>query len=133
MCAGTRKIGGSWNIWGLWFAEHQRTGVSHDAFRLGIVLERSRGKFISTKIIKTIKILIISVPNYYINCFFFSIQYELIYLTFGRHRFQQITANLDIFLRRFNEIQYWVITEICMSQNISKRTNILKKMIKLAT
>ncbi|XP_022161315.1 rap guanine nucleotide exchange factor 4 [Myzus persicae] len=60
-------------------------------------------------------------------------EYELIYLTFGRHRFQQITANLDIFLRRFNEIQYWVITEICTSQNISKRTNILKKMIKLAT
>nr|XP_018917363.1 PREDICTED: rap guanine nucleotide exchange factor 4 [Bemisia tabaci] len=59
-------------------------------------------------------------------------EYELLYHTFGKHRFQQITANLDVFLRRFNEIQYWVITEICMATSISKRVQILRKMIKLA-
>jgi len=29
---------------------------------------------------------------------------ELIYHTFGRHNFKKTTANLDLFLRRFNEI-----------------------------
>lgn len=59
-------------------------------------------------------------------------EYELIYHTFGRHHFNQITANLDVFLRRFNEIQFWVITEICMAQSLSKRVSLLRKFIKLA-
>ncbi|XP_044734642.1 rap guanine nucleotide exchange factor 4 isoform X2 [Chrysoperla carnea] len=59
-------------------------------------------------------------------------EYELIYHTFGRHHFGQITANLDIFLRRFNEIQFWVVTEICMSSSLSKRVSMLRKFIKLA-
>ncbi|XP_046678559.1 rap guanine nucleotide exchange factor 4 isoform X2 [Homalodisca vitripennis] len=59
-------------------------------------------------------------------------EYELLYQTFGRLRFSQITANLDVFLRRFNEIQYWVITELLLTPNLSKRVQILRKMIKLA-
>ncbi|PSN41817.1 hypothetical protein C0J52_07838 [Blattella germanica] len=47
-------------------------------------------------------------------------EYELIYHTFGRHHFGQITANLDVFLRRFNEIQFWVVTEFCKEfQNLN--------------
>lgn len=62
----------------------------------------------------------------------FTFQYELLYYTVGRYRFQQITANLDVFLRRFNEIQYWVITEILLVTSLNKRVQILRKMIKLA-
>ncbi|KDR12164.1 Rap guanine nucleotide exchange factor 4, partial [Zootermopsis nevadensis] len=59
-------------------------------------------------------------------------EYELIYHTFGRHHFGQITANLDVFLRRFNEIQFWVVTELCLTPSLSKRVQILRKFIKLA-
>ncbi|ESO82181.1 hypothetical protein LOTGIDRAFT_135052, partial [Lottia gigantea] len=59
-------------------------------------------------------------------------EFELIYLVFGRHRFNKITANLDLFLRRFNEIQYWVATEMVLCSNVSKRVQLLKKFIKLA-
>ncbi|XP_031350404.1 rap guanine nucleotide exchange factor 4 isoform X1 [Photinus pyralis] len=59
-------------------------------------------------------------------------EYELLYHTFGRHHFGQITANLDVFLRRFNELQFWVVTEICMTSSLSKRVAVLRKFIKLA-
>lgn len=59
-------------------------------------------------------------------------EYELIYHTFGRHLFGKITANLDVFLRRFNEIQFWVVTELCLTSSLSKRVQILRKFIKLA-
>lgn len=59
-------------------------------------------------------------------------EYELLYHTFGRHHFIQITANLDVFLRRFNEIQFWVITELLYAQSLSKRVSLLRKFIKLA-
>ncbi|KAM6174269.1 rap guanine nucleotide exchange factor 4 isoform 8-T8 [Erethizon dorsatum] len=57
---------------------------------------------------------------------------ELIYHTFGRHNFKKTTANLDLFLRRFNEIQFWVVTEICLCSQLSKRVQLLKKFIKIA-
>lgn len=60
-------------------------------------------------------------------------EFELIYTVFGRHNFkQQITANLNVFLRHFNEIQYWVVTQICLSTSLSKRVQILRKFIKIA-
>lgn len=46
--------------------------------------------------------------------------------------FGQITANLDLFLRFYEQIQYWVVTEICCTQNLSKRVNLLRKFIKIA-
>uniref|UniRef100_A0A7M4F604 Rap guanine nucleotide exchange factor 4 n=1 Tax=Crocodylus porosus TaxID=8502 RepID=A0A7M4F604_CROPO len=57
---------------------------------------------------------------------------ELIYHTFGRHHFKKTTANLDLFLRRFNEIQFWVVTEISLCSQLSKRVQLLKKYIKIA-
>lgn len=60
-------------------------------------------------------------------------EYELIYQVFGRYKFRKITANLDLFLRRFNEIQYWVVTEMVLATNLSKRVALLRKFIKLAS
>ncbi|KAJ8308596.1 hypothetical protein KUTeg_013470 [Tegillarca granosa] len=59
-------------------------------------------------------------------------EYELIYQVFGRKNFGKITANLDLFLRRFNEVQFWVVTEMVLAHNVSKRVQLLKKFIKLA-
>ncbi|XP_055606465.1 rap guanine nucleotide exchange factor 4 isoform X3 [Uranotaenia lowii] len=59
-------------------------------------------------------------------------EYELLYHTFGRHHFNKITSNLDVFIRRFNEIQYWVVTEIVSTANLTKRMSLVKKFIKLA-
>lgn len=44
----------------------------------------------------------------------------------------QITANLDVFIRRFNEIQYWIVTEIVLTPSLGKRVSLLRKFIKLA-
>ncbi|XP_052240015.1 rap guanine nucleotide exchange factor 4-like isoform X2 [Dreissena polymorpha] len=59
-------------------------------------------------------------------------EYELIYQVFGRYKFAKITANLDTFLQRFNEIQFWVVTEMVLCTNLSKRVSLLRKFIKLA-
>ncbi|XP_055726519.1 rap guanine nucleotide exchange factor 4 isoform X2 [Salvelinus fontinalis] len=59
-------------------------------------------------------------------------EHELIYHTFGRQNFKKTTANMDLFLRRFNEIQLWVITEICLCAQLSKRVQMLKKFLKIA-
>ncbi|XP_072253138.1 rap guanine nucleotide exchange factor 4 isoform X1 [Leuresthes tenuis] len=57
---------------------------------------------------------------------------ELICHTFGRQYVKKTTVNLDLFLRRFNEIQFWVITEMCLCSQLSKRVQLLKKFIKIA-
>nr|XP_045601752.1 rap guanine nucleotide exchange factor 4-like isoform X3 [Procambarus clarkii] len=59
-------------------------------------------------------------------------EYEFLYQVFGRDHFGQVMCNLDVFLRRFNEIQYWVVTEICLANTLSKRAQLLRKFIKLA-
>ncbi|CAM4607070.1 unnamed protein product [Leuciscus chuanchicus] len=59
-------------------------------------------------------------------------EHELIYHTFGRRHFKKTTANLDLFLRRFNEVQLWVVTEVCLCPTLSKRVQLLKKFIKIA-
>ncbi|KAK3603635.1 hypothetical protein CHS0354_017354 [Potamilus streckersoni] len=59
-------------------------------------------------------------------------EFELIYQVFGRYKFKKITANLDLFLRRFNEVQYWVVTEMVLTTNLSKRVSLLRKFVKLA-
>ncbi|KAG9329838.1 hypothetical protein JZ751_028947, partial [Albula glossodonta] len=59
-------------------------------------------------------------------------EHELIYHTFGRHKFRKTTANLDLFLRRFNEVQLWVVTEVCLCTQLNKRVQLLKKFIKIA-
>uniref|UniRef100_UPI003590140A rap guanine nucleotide exchange factor 4-like n=2 Tax=Myxine glutinosa TaxID=7769 RepID=UPI003590140A len=57
---------------------------------------------------------------------------ELIFHTFGRHNYKQTTANLDLFLCRFNELQFWVITEMCLCSQLGKRVQLLRKFIKVA-
>ncbi|XP_061579495.1 rap guanine nucleotide exchange factor 4 isoform X2 [Cololabis saira] len=57
---------------------------------------------------------------------------ELIYHTFGRQYTKKTSVNLDLFLRRFNEIQFWVVTEMCLCSQLSKRVQLLKKFIKIA-
>lgn len=50
----------------------------------------------------------------------------------NNHNQKPITANLNVFLRHFNELQYWVVTQICLSTSLSKRAQILRKFIKIA-
>ncbi|KTG42335.1 hypothetical protein cypCar_00004286 [Cyprinus carpio] len=58
---------------------------------------------------------------------------ELVYYVFGREKFVgATTANLERFVRRFNEIQYWVVTELCLCEDLVKRAILLKKFIKMA-
>ena len=59
-------------------------------------------------------------------------QYELIYHVVGTQQFRRTKSNLDLFLRRFNEIQFWVVTEICLANTLGKRVQLLRKFIKLA-
>lgn len=59
-------------------------------------------------------------------------QHELLYHTFGQQNFRRTTANLDLFLRRFNQVQLWVVTEVCLCGQLSKRVQLLKKFIKIA-
>ncbi|XP_076858904.1 rap guanine nucleotide exchange factor 4 isoform X3 [Brachyhypopomus gauderio] len=59
-------------------------------------------------------------------------EHELIYHTFGRQHFKKTTANLDLFLRRFNQLQLWVVTEVCLCSALGKRVQLLKKFIKIA-
>lgn len=61
------------------------------------------------------------------------LQAELIYYVFGRHKFPgATTANLERFVQRFNEVQYWVVTELCLCDDLMKRSMLLKKFIKIA-
>uniref|UniRef100_A0A3Q4GCH5 Rap guanine nucleotide exchange factor (GEF) 3 n=1 Tax=Neolamprologus brichardi TaxID=32507 RepID=A0A3Q4GCH5_NEOBR len=62
------------------------------------------------------------------------LQVELVYYIFGRHKFPgAITANLERFVRRFNEVQHWVLTELCLCEDLMKRAMLLKKFIKIAS
>ncbi|XP_075055361.1 rap guanine nucleotide exchange factor 3 isoform X2 [Mixophyes fleayi] len=58
---------------------------------------------------------------------------ELLYHTFGKQRFHYTTtANLERFIKRFNEVQFWVATEVCLCQEDERRALLLRKFIKLA-
>ncbi|XP_042303949.1 rap guanine nucleotide exchange factor 3 isoform X2 [Sceloporus undulatus] len=60
-------------------------------------------------------------------------QVELVYYIFGLQKFPNATtANLERFLRRFNELQFWVTTELCLCPDIIKRAQLLRKFIKMA-
>ncbi|XP_063808290.1 rap guanine nucleotide exchange factor 3 [Pseudophryne corroboree] len=60
-------------------------------------------------------------------------QVELLYHTFGKQRFRYTTtANLERFIKRFNEVQFWVATEVCLCQEEERRALLLRKFIKLA-
>ncbi|XP_074622292.1 rap guanine nucleotide exchange factor 4-like isoform X2 [Acropora palmata] len=58
--------------------------------------------------------------------------YEFIYHVFGKEKYNQITANLDMLLRRLNEVRFWIETQVLLTQQLSKRVYLLKTFIKLA-
>lgn len=50
----------------------------------------------------------------------------------GRDQFPgRIPCNLDILIRRFNEVQYWATTEVLLAP-AAKRLTIFKRLIKIA-
>uniref|UniRef100_A0A8C6RW38 Rap guanine nucleotide exchange factor (GEF) 3 n=1 Tax=Nannospalax galili TaxID=1026970 RepID=A0A8C6RW38_NANGA len=60
-------------------------------------------------------------------------QVELIHYVLGpQHLRDATTANLERFMRRFNELQYWVATELCLCPMPGPRAQLLRKFIKLA-
>uniref|UniRef100_A0A2I3LCP0 Rap guanine nucleotide exchange factor 3 n=1 Tax=Papio anubis TaxID=9555 RepID=A0A2I3LCP0_PAPAN len=60
-------------------------------------------------------------------------QVELIYYALGPQHLRDVTtANLERFMRRFNELQYWVATELCLCPVPGPRAQLLRKFIKLA-
>ncbi|XP_076137217.1 rap guanine nucleotide exchange factor 4-like [Alosa pseudoharengus] len=59
---------------------------------------------------------------------------ELLYYVLGREQFpNSLTANLERFIRRFNVVTYWVVTELCLCAELSKRARLMRKFIKMAT
>lgn len=60
-------------------------------------------------------------------------QVELLFNTYGKQKFRHsTTANLERFIRRFNEVQFWVATEVCLCQDEERRALLIRKFIKLA-
>ncbi|ELK08433.1 Rap guanine nucleotide exchange factor 3, partial [Pteropus alecto] len=60
-------------------------------------------------------------------------QVELIHYVLGPQHLRDVTtANLERFMRRFNELQYWVATELCLCAVPGPRAQLLRKFIKLA-
>ncbi|UMM24167.1 hypothetical protein L5515_004531 [Caenorhabditis briggsae] len=58
---------------------------------------------------------------------------ELLYQVIGRESFpQSMPFNLDLLVRRFNEVQHWSTTEILLATE-DNRVEILKKFIHIAT
>uniref|UniRef100_A0A915DST8 Ras-GEF domain-containing protein n=1 Tax=Ditylenchus dipsaci TaxID=166011 RepID=A0A915DST8_9BILA len=58
---------------------------------------------------------------------------ELVIQVIGRDQFPgRMPSNLDLLLRRFNEVQYWVSTEVLLASSAAKRLSTLKKFIKIA-
>ncbi|NWU88451.1 RPGF3 factor, partial [Upupa epops] len=60
-------------------------------------------------------------------------QVEMIHYIMGPQKFHDVTtANLERVMRRFNELQYWVATELCLCPEVGRRAQLLRKFIKLA-
>ncbi|GFN77937.1 rap guanine nucleotide exchange factor 4 [Plakobranchus ocellatus] len=58
---------------------------------------------------------------------------EMMNKVFGTTLFPSgISANLDHILFRFDQLQYWIVTEMVLVLNVSKRVQLLRKFIKLA-
>ncbi|NWV07933.1 RPGF3 factor, partial [Ptilonorhynchus violaceus] len=60
-------------------------------------------------------------------------QVEMIHYIVGPQKFHEVTtANLERVMRRFNELQFWVATELCLCPELGRRAQLLRKFIKLA-
>lgn len=61
------------------------------------------------------------------------LQVEMIHYIVGPQKFHEVaTANLARVMRRFNELQFWVATELCLCPELARRAQLLRKFIKLA-
>ncbi|XP_062391362.1 uncharacterized protein LOC134079180 [Sardina pilchardus] len=59
---------------------------------------------------------------------------ELLYYVLGSKLFpNSLTANLESFIRRFNVVVYWVATELCLCAELSKRAQLMRKFIQMAS
>ncbi|KAI5609029.1 rap guanine nucleotide exchange factor 3 isoform X1, partial [Silurus asotus] len=73
------------------------------------------------------------ITNYDWELFMAMHEAELVYYVFGKNKFPNATtANLERFVRHFNKVQYWVVTELCLCEDLMKRSMLLKKFIKIA-
>ncbi|XP_033927315.1 rap guanine nucleotide exchange factor 3 isoform X2 [Melopsittacus undulatus] len=60
-------------------------------------------------------------------------QVEMLHYITRPPRFHAVTtANLERVMRRFNELQHWVVTELCLCSDVGRRAQLLRKFIKLA-
>ncbi|XP_063997037.1 rap guanine nucleotide exchange factor 3 isoform X3 [Pogoniulus pusillus] len=60
-------------------------------------------------------------------------QVEMIHYIVGPQKFHEVTtANLQRVMKRFNELQFWVATELCLCPQLPRRAQLLRKFIKLA-
>nr|CAD2191079.1 unnamed protein product [Meloidogyne enterolobii] len=71
---------------------------------------------------------------FHFKLFFATSENELIVHLVGRDKFHPRLApfNLDLLMRRFNQIQLWVITEIIFASNLNQRLSILCSFIQLS-
>ncbi|XP_032569272.1 rap guanine nucleotide exchange factor 3 [Chiroxiphia lanceolata] len=60
-------------------------------------------------------------------------QVEMIHYIVGPPRLPEVSAaNLERALRRFQELQFWVATELCLCPDPARRARLLRKFIKVA-
>lgn len=57
---------------------------------------------------------------------------QLIYFTFSRLTSSVHTVMLELLLKRCNEVQLWVMTEVLLCPTLCKRVQLIKKFIKIA-
>lgn len=57
---------------------------------------------------------------------------QLIYFTFSRLNSSMHTVMLELLLKRCNEVQLWVMTEVLLCPTLCKRVQLIKKFIKIA-
>ncbi|XP_055020057.1 rap guanine nucleotide exchange factor 5-like isoform X1 [Boleophthalmus pectinirostris] len=57
---------------------------------------------------------------------------QLIYFTFSRMASSGQTVALELLLKRCNEVQLWVMTEVLLCPTLCKRVQLIKKFIKIA-
>ncbi|KAK7886267.1 hypothetical protein WMY93_025888 [Mugilogobius chulae] len=57
---------------------------------------------------------------------------QLIYFTFSRMTNSAHTVMLELLLKRCNEVQLWVMTEVLLCPTLCKRVQLIKKFIKIA-
>ncbi|KTF87558.1 hypothetical protein cypCar_00031941, partial [Cyprinus carpio] len=74
----------------------------------------------------------VALTNFDWNLFNSIHEQELIFYTFSGQASSGHTVALELLLRRCNEVQQWVMSEVLLCPSLSKRVQLLKKFIKIA-